>query len=142
MRCGLCGYEFDADRMACHASCPLATHCAILCCPNCGYQVVDESKSQLAGWAQSVWHRLFHLLPGRPPMTLLKDLQPGESATVARLGSKDPARLWKLSSFGLVPGSQIRLQQSSPAYVVWVGETQISLDEDVAGEILLSRDPS
>jgi len=48
MRCQLCGFEFDESGLACHASCALNEHCAIICCPNCGYQVIDESKSSLA----------------------------------------------------------------------------------------------
>lgn len=32
--------------LLCHAGCPLAERCAVICCPNCGYQVVDESKSK------------------------------------------------------------------------------------------------
>ena len=45
MKCALCGYEFDEITLACHSQCPLAKGCAIICCPNCGYQVVDERKS-------------------------------------------------------------------------------------------------
>ena len=43
----------------------------------------------------------------------------------------------KLSALGLVPGNLIRLQQQIPVYVIWVGETQISLDREVAQDILL-----
>lgn len=46
MRCALCGYEFDEKGLACHSGCPLGDHCAIICCPNCGYQVVDHAKSR------------------------------------------------------------------------------------------------
>lgn len=45
MNCSLCGYQFDRNALACHAGCPLAGGCHIICCPNCGYQVVDESRS-------------------------------------------------------------------------------------------------
>lgn len=48
MQCQLCGFVFDETQMACHASCAFNKHCTILCCPNCGYQVVDVSKSGLA----------------------------------------------------------------------------------------------
>ena len=47
MRCRLCGHMFEATNLACHASCPLGSRCSLICCPNCGYQVVDESKSGL-----------------------------------------------------------------------------------------------
>ena len=45
MKCQLCGYEFDKDALICHSKCPMADGCHIICCPNCGYQVVDETKS-------------------------------------------------------------------------------------------------
>jgi Fe2+ transport system protein FeoA len=137
MKCPLCGYEFDPTRLVCHGSCPMADRCAIICCPHCGYQVVDESKSRLAGLIQQAWHRVFHRGPYPEGLIPLRDLPPGQTARVARLGSRDPARLWKLSAYGLVPGSVVRLQQRTPAYVVWIGETQVSLDEEVAREIWL-----
>lgn len=67
----------------------------------------------------------------------LCDLQPGKMGRVVRINALDNGRLLKLSSLGLVPGSLIRLQQRTPAYVIWVGETQISLDQTVAQDILL-----
>nr|MBI2905280.1 hypothetical protein [Chloroflexota bacterium] len=48
MICPLCGFEYDETALDCHAACPMAEGCAIVCCPNCGYQSVDESKSALA----------------------------------------------------------------------------------------------
>lgn len=47
MKCALCGYEFAERELTCHSSCPLAHHCAVICCPNCGYQTVDESRSAI-----------------------------------------------------------------------------------------------
>ncbi len=57
VRCGLCGFEFDERSMLCHSQCPLAEGCAILCCPNCGYQFVDETKSSLASWLRGLLAR-------------------------------------------------------------------------------------
>jgi hypothetical protein len=45
VKCALCGYEFDSTALSCHSSCPLAAGCNIVCCPNCGYQTVDEKRS-------------------------------------------------------------------------------------------------
>ncbi|MEW5987672.1 MAG: hypothetical protein AB1791_13650 [Chloroflexota bacterium] len=50
----MCGYEFDQTALSCHVECPLAEGCAIICCPNCGYQVVDESKSSAVALAQKM----------------------------------------------------------------------------------------
>jgi DtxR family Mn-dependent transcriptional regulator len=72
-------------------------------------------------------------------MISLCDLLPGQTAEVVKIDTVDSNRLLKLSALGLVPGSLIRLQQRLPAYVIWVGETQLSLDQDVARAIQLLK---
>jgi DtxR family Mn-dependent transcriptional regulator len=67
----------------------------------------------------------------------LQALNPGDIAQVTAIDTQNASRLHKLSALGLVPGSLIKLQQRQPAYVVRVGETQISLDDDVAREIIV-----
>ena len=43
-RCPLCGHAFDpAKAMACR-SCAAGRSCAMLCCPNCGYNMPGESR--------------------------------------------------------------------------------------------------
>lgn len=54
MKCSLCGFDFDKTSLVCHMRCPLADGCAIICCPNCGYQDVDESKSGAANLIRKV----------------------------------------------------------------------------------------
>lgn len=50
MRCPLCGYDYDENALTCSTRCPMAAvqGCNLLCCPNCGYQMVDERKSGIA----------------------------------------------------------------------------------------------
>ena len=67
----------------------------------------------------------------------LDTLKPGDVAQVTAIDTQNPARLDKLAALGLVPGSLIRLQQRRPAFVVRVGETQLSLDDAVAREIIV-----
>jgi Fe2+ transport system protein FeoA len=74
--------------------------------------------------------------PGENGMTL-RHLRPGETAEVMDITSTDAGRLMKLGAYGLAPGSLIRLEQHSPVCIVWVGETQLSLDQQVADEILV-----
>jgi Fe2+ transport system protein FeoA len=70
----------------------------------------------------------------------LHRLKPGQSARVVELRSTDPARLDRLSAFGLAPGSRVRIEQTHPALIFRVGETEISVDRDVAGEIIVQTD--
>jgi Fe2+ transport system protein FeoA len=67
----------------------------------------------------------------------LRHMQPGQSAEIMDIASTDAGRLMKLGAYGLAPGSTIRLEQHSPVCIVWVGETQLSLDEQVADEIVV-----
>jgi Fe2+ transport system protein FeoA len=70
-------------------------------------------------------------------MKTLAELQPGQSARVAEIRGQDNGRLMKLASLGVVPGSLLRLQQRKPVYIIWVGETLLSLERTVAQDIIL-----
>jgi hypothetical protein len=51
MTCPMCGTRFDpAAHVACQA-CPLNRGCQLVCCPQCGYEMVDARQSFLARWA-------------------------------------------------------------------------------------------
>lgn len=68
---------------------------------------------------------------------------PGEGARVLAFpgAASQPAtaRRNHLAVFGLVPGSEIRLLQRYPSFVVEIGETILALDADVAGDIVVAR---
>ena len=67
----------------------------------------------------------------------LHRLKSGQRAQVIELKSENPARLARLGALGLMPGSWIVVLQRKPALVLRVSETEISLDDAVAGEILV-----
>jgi len=67
----------------------------------------------------------------------LHRLKSGQRAQVVELKSDSHARLARLGALGLMPGSWLVVLQKKPALVVRVGETEISLDDAVAGEILV-----
>jgi hypothetical protein len=41
--CPLCGQRFDPEGSSCPSGCPLAGKCKVICCPNCGYEFVEDS---------------------------------------------------------------------------------------------------
>jgi DtxR family Mn-dependent transcriptional regulator len=67
----------------------------------------------------------------------LHHLKPGQRAQVVELKSDNHTRLARLGALGLMPGSWLVVLQCRPAVVLRVGETEISLDDTVAGEILV-----
>lgn len=138
--CQLCGHEFEPSTAACHSACPLGSQCHLICCPNCGYQVVDESKSRLAQW-------LARFLPSKgrfpvratgPQVEALMTLTqaPLEMAMeVCELAAMPPTRLARLTLFGVTPGVQVKLMQRWPAPVVRVGETELALSSEIVERI-------
>jgi Fe2+ transport system protein FeoA len=119
----------------------MSRSCALICCPNCGYQMPDEAKTNVASWLR---RRLLRLSAVSTPdvrnggQCPLSKLPAGATAQVAAIRSARPGRLERLSVLGIVPGSQVRLEQRWPAIVVRVGETELSLDEDVADQIIVN----
>ncbi|HXF61758.1 MAG TPA: ferrous iron transport protein A [Caldilineaceae bacterium] len=143
MRCRLCGYEFDAAQMACHAACPLGSRCNLICCPNCGYQVVDESRSWLVSSLRRIWPSLGRPdEPPRPPQRRpagasvpLSHIPVGVPVEVQSLEDMPAQRLARLSLYGLTPGSYVEIVQHRPLPVVRVGETELSLDKEILAQI-------
>jgi rubredoxin len=53
VRCGFCGYEFDAsDAQSSCGACPMAMGCHLVRCPRCGYEMPPEPK--LIKWLRTL----------------------------------------------------------------------------------------
>jgi len=137
--CPLCGLEFRGDDTLCEHGCPFRSGCPLSRCPSCGYEFAERSRpgSWLA-WIRSV-------LGNRPPTQAscerplsILHLERGERARVSALPSLERRRN-TLAVFGLTPGTELTLLQKTPAYVVKVGETELALDAEIAGEVLIER---
>ena len=140
LTCPLCGFEFQKTDSLCHHGCPLGAMCNLARCPACEY----EFPEQLPG--KSWLRRLFNkggaaAVPPLPEDGLLtvKSLAAGESAEVLCLAGESSSRRNHLAVFGLVPGSEVRLVQRHPSFVLEIGETVLALDSDVAGDIVVKR---
>jgi hypothetical protein len=46
--CSLCGHSFRPSEHPACPSCPLKPRCQLVCCPNCGFEMVDVNQSRLA----------------------------------------------------------------------------------------------
>lgn len=135
MRCQLCAYEFDETQLRCHTSCPFNEHCAIICCPNCGYQTVNDSKSKLAEMMRRILQsRARGKRAARCPLSQLSE---GEAGRLVSIGSSKPNRVERLQIFGLIPGVRVILKQRYPEIILQVGHTELAVERDVAAEILV-----
>lgn len=140
--CPLCGYEFDATQLACHASCMFNARCAIICCPNCGYQVPDSRRSALAEGLRRWLNRRAGPVQSLDQVCRLTELHAGQCGQVVRIETTAHERIEKLHVLGLFPASMVTLEQKRPAYVVRVGFTQLSLERDIAEQIVVRVQPA
>jgi Fe2+ transport system protein FeoA len=65
----------------------------------------------------------------------LTSCRPGERVVVDSVAG-GAGRVDKLASLGILPGVELRVQQTRPVVVVESDETVLALDRDVAGEVL------
>lgn len=77
--------------------------------------------------------------PLEPLVQPLDRLAPGEAARIVHIVPREPGRLVRLASLGVVPGTRIHLQQTRPAVVLRVGETTLALEREIASEIFVKR---
>ncbi len=75
----------------------------------------------------------------RPLVTGLTSLEMGAAARIVFIAPRYHDRMDRLAALGVIPGSEIRLHQRSPSYVIEVGETTIALDREIANEIFVKR---
>ena len=143
IRCGLCGHRFDAEALACHTGCPMGSHCNLICCPNCGYQVVDTTRTRIGGWLARRSGSLGEGAeaprePARrvPRETIpLSHVLPGREVEVVALREMTGPRVSRLAAFGVVPGSRVEVVQRRPTPVVRAGETDIALELEILEHI-------
>jgi len=75
----------------------------------------------------------------RPLVTGLPSFPLGERARIVFIAPKFHDRMDRLAALGVVPGSELRMHQRAPAFVIEVGETTIALDPEIASEIFVKR---
>ncbi len=66
-------------------------------------------------------------------------LKPGEKGRITYIKPKHHARLHRLSSFGLTPGTVVELHQRFPAFCIRYEGTEIAINKDVAEDIFVAR---
>ncbi len=69
----------------------------------------------------------------------LFDLNPGDEGTIAYVLTKKHSRLDKLLSFGILPGTKIKVHQKFPSFVVKTDETLIAFEEDISKDIYVRK---
>ena len=144
--CGLCGYRFDPEesQSAC-AACPLHTKCALLRCPNCGYEFppAGGKKTPAGSKKGSKQKRTRARRKGRDTHTphteqrstelmSLKEFPLGRTGVIADIDTRDSELLNKLLTIGALPQTEVELLQKRPTFVIRMGYSTFAVDEELA----------
>lgn len=74
-----------------------------------------------------------------PVVVRLSDFEIGQKGRIVFIIPSQAARLSRLSSIGIAPGSIIKLIQRVPSYVIQIEETTIAIDPEIAKDILVRK---
>ncbi len=75
----------------------------------------------------------------KPLVIPLEELGLGEEGRIVFIAPKSHQRLDRLSTLGIVPGSNIRMHQKNPSHVLQIGETFLALDRDIVKDIYVKK---
>ncbi|MBI4826886.1 MAG: metal-dependent transcriptional regulator [Nitrospirae bacterium] len=75
----------------------------------------------------------------RPLVMQLKELDVGTKARIVFIVPKEEARIDRLTSMGVVPGSIIKLKQKRPSFILKIDETSLAIDPVIAEEIYVKQ---
>lgn len=75
----------------------------------------------------------------KPLVKPLTELRIGEKGQIVFINPKHHDHFDRLSTFGVVPGSQVLLHQRHPSYVIKCGETELAMEEKLAREIYVKH---
>jgi len=108
-------------------------------CPHCAYEFVESGRiaDMLLRWIRRA-PKCSLENDGATPIT---ELPIGASAAIASITPTSAARLNRLASYGIVPGSEVRLVSRRPAVVLECGTTSVALEDEIAQQIYVVTRP-
>ncbi len=133
--CPLCGTDFTGAE--CHSSCPISRGCRMVRCPYCAYEFVESGRftDMLRRWIRRAPASSAALDAGT---MCVADLPIGATAPVTSIRPTSAARVNRLASYGIVPGSDVRLIAKKPTIVIECGSSSVALEEEIGREIFVT----
>lgn len=76
-----------------------------------------------------------------PVVTRLSDFEVGSKGKITFIVPTKSSRLSKLNALGITAGSEIRLLQKNPSYIIQIDETTVAIDPEIGNEIFVRKTP-
>ena len=136
--CPLCATDFIGAE--CHSACSMSNGCAMVRCPHCGYEFVESGRivDMLRRWIR----RAPRNCAAAAGPTRITDLAVGTTAAVIHIEPTSAARLNRLASYGIVPGTMVRLVARRPSVVLSCGNTCVAVEDEIGHAIIVNTTAS
>jgi Fe2+ transport system protein FeoA len=146
MTCSLCGLRYsEIDAAIACKGCPFVSgDCALLKCPNCGFeQPALRNRSNVSSWFRTVFrkrdrlHKKNIVSKKEGAMTLL-NLTIGNSAIIEKLNTTNRNMLRKFLAMGMLPGSRIVLERKKPIFLISLRNSKFAMDRSMAETVIIT----
>jgi DtxR family Mn-dependent transcriptional regulator len=74
-----------------------------------------------------------------PVVVRLSDFEVGAKGKITFIVPTKSSRLSKLNALGITAGSEIRLLQKNPSYIIQIDETTVAIDPEIGNEIFVKK---
>jgi len=74
-----------------------------------------------------------------PVVTRLSDFEVGAKGKITFIVPTKSSRLSKLNALGITAGSEIKLLQKNPSYIIQIDETTVAIDPEIGKEIFIRK---
>jgi Fe2+ transport system protein FeoA len=71
-----------------------------------------------------------------PPLRTLATCRSGDRVVIGSVEG-DPARVNRLAAVGILPGAELRVQQTRPVVIVESDETVLALEREIAAAVVV-----
>jgi Fe2+ transport system protein FeoA len=104
-------------------------------CPHCGYEFVESGRiiDMLRRWIR----RGPAICSANGPMRIT-DVPVGTTAPITYIEQSSAARLNKLASYGIIPGTEVRLIARRPSVVLQCGNTSVAIEDEIGEAIYVN----
>jgi len=142
--CPMCGHSFDPGKHPTCEGCPIQKGCSLVCCPKCGFEMVDYKKSTLYQLVTRIKSRFLNrgLIKNNVNHLTLKETTLGSQVTIAGFHPQmNPERRVRLQAYGLNEGQLIRVIQHSPVTIVLIEHLELAIEAEIAQYVFIRMKP-
>jgi Fe2+ transport system protein FeoA len=140
--CSMCGYTYISSQHKACQGCPINQGCSMVCCPKCGFEMIDPQKSAGYKIVTRIRNRFNHKrnLNHHRVLSLIQGI-PGKKVRISGFNPQiDPERRARLQAYGVNVGQIVTIIQHAPVTIVLIEHLELAIESDLAHKIQIETE--